>query len=212
MSQALTQQRIRIRFGKQGTFRFVGHLDLAKTWERVLRRAEFPLEYSQGFNPRPRMQFAAALPVGVTSESEYLDAWLTARIDSLERWIEQLRSSSPAGLVIYGFEEVPIKEDALPTLVTSADYRITVADIELEDLRQRVAALLAAPSLERTRNKKTYDLRPLVLSLEVNDDSSLSAQLVTGDQGAGRPDELVEALGLDPLQAKIHRLRLSLRE
>lgn len=148
------------------------------------------------------MQFAAALPVGVTSESEYLDAWLTERIELPERWIEQLRSSSPAGLVIYGFEEVPIKEDALPTLVTSADYQITIPEIDGEDLRQRVAALLDAPSLERTRNKKTYDLRPLIVSLNVNDDGSLDARLVTGDQGAGRPDELVEALGLIPCKPK----------
>ncbi len=44
MSQALTQQRLRIQFGKQGALRYVGHLDLATTWERVLRRAELPLE------------------------------------------------------------------------------------------------------------------------------------------------------------------------
>src|SRR5512138_1667680 len=63
MNQPLTQQRIRIRFGQDGPLRYVGHHDLARTWERILRRARAPLEYSQGFNPRPRMQFAAALPI-----------------------------------------------------------------------------------------------------------------------------------------------------
>ena len=124
VNQPLILQRVRIRFGKQGALRFIGHLDLSKTWERILRRAEVPLEYTQGFNPRPRMQFAAALAVGVTSESEYLDAWLTERFESWAEWIERLNATSPAGIHVYEMFDVPIKQAALPTLVTRAEYII----------------------------------------------------------------------------------------
>jgi len=214
MNQALTQQRIRITFGKFGTLRFVGHLDLAKTWERVLRRAQVPLEYTQGFNPRPRMQFAAALPVGVTSESEYLDIWLTERLGGQfpDDWVGRLTSTSPAGLQIYRLVEVPIKEAALPTQVTSSEYVITLTDPGLTpaELEARVEALLARPTIERRGHKKAYDLRPLILDLSIDPEGRLIAHLKTGEKANGRPDELLDALGLDLWQAHVHRRHLHL--
>jgi radical SAM-linked protein len=216
MNQPLTQQRIRIKFGKFGVQRFVGHLDTAKTWERILRRAQFPLEYTQGFNPRPRMQFAAALLVGVTSECEYLDTWLTRRLgDSLPgEWIDRLTANSPAGVVIFQLDEIPIRAAALPTLVTSAEYVIRPADDGpvLSDLPSRAAALLAQDHIERTSRDKTYDLRPLILDLRCETDAALIAHLKTGDQGNARPDELVAALGLELAQVAVHRRRLFLAD
>ena len=53
--------------------RFASHRDIAKVWERSLRRAEIPLVYSEGFSPRPRIAFGLALPTGAESECEYLD-------------------------------------------------------------------------------------------------------------------------------------------
>jgi radical SAM-linked protein len=214
MNQALTQQRIRITFGKFGVLRFVGHLDLAKTWERVLRRAQVPLEYTQGFNPRPRMQFAAALPVGVTSQSEFLDIWLTERLGGQfpDEWIGRLAATSPAGLQIYSLVEVPIKEAALPTQVSSSEYVITPTDPGLMpgELESRVEALLARSTIERMGHKKAYDLRPLILSLSMDPDGSLIARMKTGEQANGRPDELLDALGLELWQAHIHRRHLYL--
>jgi radical SAM-linked protein len=214
MNQALTQQRVRVTFGKSGILRFVGHLDLAKTWERVLRRAQVPLEYTQGFNPRPRMQFAAALPVGVTSESEYLDIWLTERLGSQfpGDWIERLAATSPAGLQVYNLVEVPIKDAALPTQVTSSDYIITLTAPGLTpgELESRAEALLARSTIERMGHKKAYDLRPLILDLSIDPDGSLIARMKTGEQANGRPDVLLEALGLELWQAHIHRRHLYL--
>ncbi|WP_162910038.1 TIGR03936 family radical SAM-associated protein [Aggregatilinea lenta] len=217
MNRLLTQQRIRVTFTKEGSYRFIGHLDLAKTWERILRRAQIPLEYTQGFNPRPRMQFAAALPVGVTSEDERVDVWLTERLEDgfPEAWIERLNGASPTGLRTRQIEDVPVKDDALPTLVTSADYVITPRDPALtpDMLRERANELLAAETLERVRGSKqdkTYDLRPLILDLRASDDGQLTARLVTGERGTGRADELLDALGIAPEQALVHRRRLYL--
>ncbi|HML23079.1 MAG TPA: TIGR03936 family radical SAM-associated protein [Aggregatilinea sp.] len=217
MNQPLTQQRIRVAFTKEGPYRFIGHLDLAKAWERVLRRAQIPLEYTQGFNPRPRMQFAAALPVGVTSEDERVDIWLTEHLHEgfEETWIERLNDASPAGLRTRRIEDVAIKDDALPTLVTSADYVITPRDPALtpDVLRERAAALLTAEKLERVRgskNEKVYDLRPLILDLRLIEDGALLARLVTGERGTGRADELLDALGIALDQTLVHRRRLYL--
>src|SRR6185436_15833831 len=105
---AITKQRIRIHFGKTGTLRFIGHLDMAKMWERVLRRADLPIEYTQGFNRRPRTQFADALPLGITSAEEIIDVWLVDEIEIKLGVLENLQSVSPADLKIYRIEAVDI--------------------------------------------------------------------------------------------------------
>jgi radical SAM-linked protein len=215
MNQTLTQQRIRIRFGKHGALRFVGHLDLAKTWERVLRRAHMALEYTQGFNPRPRLQFAAALQVGVTSDSEYLDVWLTTRLEELsfEGWIARLNAASPPGLRVYSLEEVPIKDAALPTQVTASEFVITLLDhiLSPDELQARADALLALSRIDRQgHHNKPYDLRPRILGLSVDEDGSLIAFLSSNERANARPDELVDALDLPREQVRIHRRRLVL--
>jgi radical SAM-linked protein len=67
MTQEIVKQRLHITFGKFGALRYTGNLDVAKIWERVMRRADLPLVYSEGFNARPRMALASALPLGMTS-------------------------------------------------------------------------------------------------------------------------------------------------
>jgi radical SAM-linked protein len=68
--------RFRIAFAKTNAMRFTSHLDLQRTWERTIRRARLPLSYSQGFNPRPKINLAAALPLGFTSSCEIAEIWL----------------------------------------------------------------------------------------------------------------------------------------
>jgi len=65
--------RYRIRFAKSAPLRFIGHLDLHRTWERTLRRAGARLAYSEGYNPRPRLNLGLALPLGCTSQGDLLD-------------------------------------------------------------------------------------------------------------------------------------------
>ncbi|MGF1504453.1 MAG: TIGR03936 family radical SAM-associated protein [Anaerolineae bacterium] len=67
--------RYRIRFGKQDDLRYTGNLDIARIWERTLRRAGAPGVYSNGYNPRPKLQIAAALPLGYSSVCEIVDVW-----------------------------------------------------------------------------------------------------------------------------------------
>lgn len=205
------QQRLRITFGKHGSQKYIGHLDLAKTWERILRRAEISLSYSQGFNARPKIQMATALSLGVTSDCEILDIWLDRPVP-LEGLAVHLMSVSPPGLPIFNIQEVPVKAPALQTLIESSIYLIEPKEaIDPDDLRQRVSHLLAQPELQRTRNDKPYDLRPLVLALDINEAGQLRAELALTNQGTGRPDELIDALGLVPATMSIHRIAFKLR-
>jgi radical SAM-linked protein len=211
-------QRIRVQFGKGDPLKYISHLDLARTWERVFRRAGLPVAHSQGFNPRPRFQIAAALPVGVTGEGELLDIWLSDPL-SPEQVTERLRAAAPPGLGIGHAEEVELSAPSLQSQMQAADYRAVVHSKESVDgLRVRIQEFLALPSLLRPRQHKgkwqTYDLRPLVQTLEVEagegQERVLSMRLQANAQGAGRPDEVLDALGLAPATRSIVRTNLCL--
>ena len=73
--------RIRIRFTRLGKVRFTSHRDLARIWERVLRRVALPVARSEGFSPRPRLHFGLALSTGYESLAEYLDVDLVDGTD-----------------------------------------------------------------------------------------------------------------------------------
>jgi radical SAM-linked protein len=199
-------QRIRIRFGKDGPARFTSHLDLAQAWARWLRRAQIPIAYSKGFNPQPRINLAAALPLGFTSEAELLDAWLEEPMAPAEI-AEQLAPAAPPGLTAYEAWEVDLKEKSLQARLTAVEYKVTGSFAP--GLDQRIEMLLASETLPRDRRGKDYDLRPLIEHIWLeNDDSAIGMRLVARLGAMGRPDEVLLALRLDPLQALIHRTQL----
>jgi radical SAM-linked protein len=210
------QQRLRIEFAVGEGLKYISHLDLARTWERAFRRAALPMAYSQGFNPRPRFQIAAALPVGVSGRAEILDVWLDETLEP-EEVRRQLAPCLPAGLTVTGVAAVDLRAPSLQSQMRAADYRATVRGPEpAEAIRARVQALLAAPALLRQRHHKgrlrTYDLRPLVQSIQVDDhgerEQILEMRLQASPQGAGRPDEVLEALGLSLMPHRMERTKL----
>ena len=91
--------RYRLRFAKTIDLRFTGHLDLHRALERTLRRASLPLAYTQGFNPRPRLNLASALPLGFASECELADFWFEEEL-SADQILADLQLASPPGLQI----------------------------------------------------------------------------------------------------------------
>ena len=80
--------RVRIRFAKHGKVRFTSHRDVARIWERALRRAGVEIAYTEGFSPRPRLSFGLALSTGHESDAEYLDVIL--RDEPSPSTVEQL--------------------------------------------------------------------------------------------------------------------------
>jgi len=205
--------RYRITFTRDRTVRFVGHLDLAKTWERILRRADLPVAYSQGFHPLPKITFASALPVGCTSEAELMDVVLTEPLDS-SSLLQRLTPVLPAGIGIASVVEAPLNAPALQAELRWAEYAVSIETEEPQDhVETRVRSLLDASSLMRERRGKSYDLRPLVLSLAIEDVRPSSARLVMrlmadANTGTGRPDEVLAALGWGDAPAQIHRRKL----
>ncbi|NLW17265.1 MAG: DUF2344 domain-containing protein, partial [Firmicutes bacterium] len=93
-----------LRYSKDGLMRFVGHLDMLRNWERILRRAEAPLAFTQGFSPRPILSLAAPLPVGLSSQAEYLELETSEEVSD---WEGMLGPVLPPGLEILGGMQVP---------------------------------------------------------------------------------------------------------
>ncbi len=73
-------QRLRMVFTKGEPIRWISHLDVARMWERILRRADIPVAYTRGYNPQMRIQFASALPTGCSGRAELADVWMTRAI------------------------------------------------------------------------------------------------------------------------------------
>ena len=208
--------RLRITFTKTGAAKYSGHLDLHTTWERALRRAGAPLAYSQGFNPQPKIQLAAALPLGLSSECEVMDIWLERAIDpaDLER---ELRRALPPGIEARDLQVVDDKLPALQTQVRSAEYLATVdSDLAPDELDARINTLLAATTVPRDRRGKKYDLRPLIEALARDSSDGLAhtlrMRLSSREAATGRPEEVLAALGLGDCLAQIHRTRLIFAE
>lgn len=214
--QANYVQRQRILFGKMGPARYISHLDLARTLERALNRARIPLAYTQGYNKRPRMQMASALPLGYTSECELADIWLVESVDPLEVKARLKEKMSP-GIHVREVREVALKGAALQNLTSEATYLVTLPELlERSELRGRIDDLLSATSILRERRGKAYDLRPLVLELTLVEgektENQLRMRLSLLPGKTGRPDEVVESLGFDPLDAGYHRDEIVLAE
>jgi radical SAM-linked protein len=200
--------RIRITFAKQGALRYTGHLDLHRLWERAARRAELPLAYSQGFHPQPKMNIAAALPLGFSSRCEIMDMRLEHEIP-LDGLREKLQETLPTGIQVSSIEAVDDKLPALQTLVASAEYEVTVTEaMDQSDLEPRIDSLMAAESIVRERRGKTYDLRPLIEELKLEDETKIFMRLAAREGATGRPEEVLDMLGIAFEGTRIERTHL----
>jgi len=203
--------RIRITFSKTDAMRYTGHLDLFRSWERTFRRSGLPLAYSQGFHPQPRLNLACALPLGFTSECELLDAWLecTKPLQQIQQTIEAVL---PPGLVIHGMEIINIQGPALQTQVTSVVYVITFLD-DIPDLDERLQRITSSEHLPRLRRNKSYDLRALIeemafIPLHEGGNRKLRIQVSARESATGRPEELLDEMGIEFETTRIHREKI----
>lgn len=208
--------RIRITFTKQGALRYTGHLDLHKLWERTARRADLPLAYSQGFHPQPKMNIAAALPLGFSSRCEVMDLRLKSDIP-LEGMCEKLQATLPDGIRVLKVESVDERLPALQTQVESAEYEVTLKEpVERAGLEQSINAVMGATSLPRERRGKTYDLRPLIEELRMMESvqeqapglHTIHMRLSAREGATGRPEEVLDALGIAFEETRIERTQL----
>jgi radical SAM-linked protein len=214
-------RRVRFRFSKTGKVRFTSHRDVARMWERALRRSRLPVALSQGFSPHPLLSFGLALPTGCESHGEYLDARLDgAAPDEVpyDALPGLLTSLLPEGVVVQAVGVIDVAEGSLQQEVASCDWTLEVLGVVGEELQERVERVLAAPSLtihrERKGRQTEDDIRPAILTLAVTHDEGpeqgehpigrFRAELATHPRGV-RPSDLISAFGTDVVLARACR-------
>jgi radical SAM-linked protein len=209
--------RIRVRFTKLGKIRWTSHRDLARMWERAFRRTNLPLAYSVGFSPRPKVSFGLALPTGVESLAEFLDLELAdteagaAVLQELGTLPARLSAALPVGVDAVAAQAIEPGTSSLQEAVASCTWQWTAVAVDgrpisERELTDRVAALLASPSVTVTRPRKgaqvTDDIRDSVLDLgvigpvgpDLADGIRLHADLSAQPRSL-RPSEVTAGLG-----------------
>ncbi|GAA2994869.1 TIGR03936 family radical SAM-associated protein [Actinokineospora diospyrosa] len=163
-------QKIRLRYAKRGRLRFTSHRDVARAFERALRRAGVPMAYSQGFSPHPKISWIGAAPTGVASEAEYVEVQLVERVDPL-RLAQVLDSALAPGLDV--LEAVEAGPGGLAERMEASDWHIELPGVAPEALRGAVERLLATEHVEVERltkdGRRLIDARPAVIRAEVTE-------------------------------------------
>lgn len=216
---------MRFKFRRGVSLRFLSHLDQQSAFQRAFRRAGIPLAYSRGFHAHPKMAFAQAMPVGMTSDCEYGDVVLTQTMDP-DIFIQAFNQSMPAGLRIIEAWVMNGKAPSLTAAIKDAEYCITVPGaFSAPAVEEAVEAFLKQMYINiRKRNKRgkyiEKNIRPFIekLTADIRADTLIfGLQTKFIDQVTVKPVQVIEqlnqfaVLGLgSALDWRLHRCTLNL--
>nr|WP_275974462.1 TIGR03936 family radical SAM-associated protein [Argonema galeatum] len=172
-------QRLRVWFGKLGNMALVSHLDLARLFDRAVRRASLPIAFTNGFHASPRISIANALPLGATSSGEIVDFELTEYMD-VATFQARLVTQIPGNIPIYRVEEVELKTPSSAQLLEKVEYLITVAaaaDASSDRWKKWIEAILASDAIlweqtSKSGKKQMVNLRSSLFELEFQEGNS----------------------------------------
>jgi radical SAM-linked protein len=213
-------QKLRLRYAKRGPLRFTSHRDVARAFERALRRAKVPMAYSQGFNPHPKISWIGASPTGVASEAEYVEIQVVEQLDPGEL-VHMLDEAMPPGLDL--LEAVPADGGTLADRMEASRWRIELSGVAPDTLRAAFDQLMKAEVVEVERLTKhgmrTIDARAAVVTGRVEESPStplagpcgILEVVVRQLTPAVRPDDVLSALRVVaalelPMPAKATRM------
>ena len=196
--------KIRVRFEKDGSMRFIGHLDIMRFFHKAFQRAGIPIRFSEGFHPHPVMSFAAPLSVGLSSKGEYLDTEITGPMGG-EEMLRRLNAQMTPGIRVTGIRALPEEErkkgNNAMALVGLADYRVRLLTAREEadpPAEEMAAAFLREPDIlvsRKTKHKEEEtNIRPWILSFRY--DAAEDAYLMRLSSGSAanlKPEAVMEA-------------------
>jgi len=215
---------LRIKYVKENNMKFLSHLELIKTMERAFRRMKLKMKFSQGFNPKPKISYAAPLPVGVESECDFLDVELEEKVDI--KWLlDNQKDFLPNGLKFLD-AKYHGKSKSLMSLVTDSAYIIqlcTDEHMEKASVQDKLDHFLSQDSItyEKVNKKKkvkVVDIKPLIGYMEVlsvyEERIIIKALVTTGSNGNLKPEKLMELFcdyeGIHMLEGKDRYRRVEL--
>lgn len=201
--------RLRVCYQKAGRLKYLAHLEVLRSVERIVRRAKLPYAITQGFSPHMKIAYSAALPVGVASEEEYFDVWLTEYIPA-EELLPRLQAAAPPNLMVKAASFVGLKEKSLTAALTISVYTINLitGNILISELKDAINDVLSQGYIEYLRKDKVKRVAlenkiaaPVELAQEGD---TITLHLVTrsSNEGALRPDVFMDAVADKILEAR----------
>jgi radical SAM-linked protein len=205
--------RYRIRFAKTQLLRWISHKDLARLWERLVRRARLKPSMTEGFHPKPRIGFPSALALGVESLDEVVELELAEDL-SAEELFQRLRSDNQPGLTIKSVSRLPDRFGKAQ--LAQSDYVITaIESADAATICQAVDRLksLQTVSVERKNKTMTFEVATQISNLELAD-TEIHLSLTASESATLRPVDVLDLLGFGDWIEKgslITRVRVLLR-
>lgn len=185
--------RYRVRFAKTDLLKWTSHRDLARLWERLVRRAALKLSMTEGFHPKPRIAFPSALALGVESFDEVVELELAEELSAQELF-ERLAQDDQPGLTIKSVHQLP--ERFGKAQLAKSDYRISIPESDHQLVQTAVETLLAKEAVEVERKGKTItaNVAEQIPRLEMDGDNLLLT--LANTEGASlRPGDVLDVLG-----------------
>jgi radical SAM-linked protein len=171
--------RYLLRFTKNGPLRFIGHLDLLRVFQLTVRRAGWPVAYSQGFNPHQLISFALPLPLGMAGENDYAEIFFTEVLADCGVVLTRFNDTAPSGLKLTLLTPFP-DGPGVAACTSAADY-IYEADVS----EQVIDGVLSRDELiipKKTKSGvKDTDIRPDIRSIK-KDGAAVLMRLSAGSQ------------------------------
>jgi radical SAM family uncharacterized protein/radical SAM-linked protein len=216
--------RLRLRYRKTGPARFIGTRELANVFIRAARRAELPVAFSQGHHPLPRLAFSPALPLGFSSDDEYLDVDLIEAV-APETLVARFAAQLPEGLEPLAAWVVPRSAPSLDADIAGLVYDVDLGALDAPPAPAAVAAAVARfaaadtlPVAKRGKDgsTRTVDARRFVRELACSGPRRLRLELSAGRDGTLKPAVLVGALlplSVEDLAClRVHKLHTRFRD
>lgn len=210
--------KARIKFRKYGVLRFIGHLDVMRFFQKLMRRADIPIAFTGGYSPHMIMSFASPLGIGLTSDGEYLDIELTAPVDSREA-VKRMNEECVEGIEIISIRQISDEKKMTGmTILAAADYLISVKKGALpENWKEAFADFMAQRQIcvikQTKRSEREEDIRPLIFRWEIQGEN-IWLQLAAGSKNNLKPDLVMDtflsvcAIPEDSVSFAYHRLEM----
>ena len=211
--------KARIKFKKEGNLRFIGHLDVMRHFQKVMRRARIPIAFTAGYNPHMIMSFASPLGIGLTSEGEYFDIELAGHISSAEA-VRRMNAVTAEGMEVISFRQIAEeKKMTAMAIASAADYLVGCKCRENGAVftQERITGFLGQQEIVVTkqtkRSEQEADIRPLIYQMELTKEG-IYLQLAAGSAQNLKPELVMSALcrfaGIDEASMTWTRRRLEM--
>lgn len=199
--------------------KFIGHLDIMRYFQKVMRRAEVDIAYSEGFSPHQIMSFAAPLGVGLTSKGEYLDIDVHSTGSSKEM-IERINKTMVEGMEVVSYRQLPDSSKNAMSLVAGADYTVRFREGYEPDknILKKFDEFINQPVIEILKKTKKsemlVDIKPMIYEASVDNENIFFMKLATGSANNLKPDLVMQAFSkyadfkLEDFSLLIERLEL----